>query len=56
MLLQAVGLDPGLLSCCREGLDRRLGPAQGGVREAWELAGTLPGRQQLASSETGQTP
>ncbi len=55
MLLQAVGFDPGLLFC-REGLDRHLGLAQGGVREAWELAGTLPGRPQLASSETDQTP
>jgi len=55
VLLQAVGFDPGLLSC-REGLNRRLEPARGGVRGAWELAGTLPGMQQLASSETDQTP
>jgi len=55
VLLQAIGFDPGLL-ICREGLDRHLGLARGGVREAWELAGTLPGRQLLASSETDQTP
>ncbi len=55
VLLEAVGFDSGLLFC-REGLGWCLGPAQGVVRGAWELAGTLPGRQQLASSETDQTP